>query len=52
MMVPSGNGNVPARYALIATSLPNFARMSLTGAPTRATEINVQSRYPAGSRTP
>src|SRR5215469_7470061 len=49
MTDPSGYGIVPWRNASIAMLLPNFARMSLTGLPTVATEINDQSRYPGGS---
>src|SRR5215470_8644808 len=52
MIVPSGKGSLPSRKAVIATGFPSFARMSLTGEPTRATEIKGQSRYPAGGSIP
>src|SRR5260370_5707421 len=48
MIAPSGNGSVPSRYALIATSLPRMARISLSLPASWATEINLQSRYPGG----
>jgi len=53
MIVPSGNGSVPSRKAFIAMSLPNWARNCFKLFPTKwATEINRQSRYPAGIVTP
>src|SRR5882672_1280478 len=48
MIVPSGNGSFPSRYALIAISLPRMARISLRLPSSWATEINLQSRYPGG----
>src|SRR5262245_15335559 len=52
MIVPSGNGSLPSRKALIATSLPRMARKSLRLPSSWATEINRQSRYPGGILTP
>src|SRR5882672_12493658 len=52
MIAPSGNGSLPSRYASIATSLPRMARISLRLPSSWATEINRQSRYPAGILTP
>jgi hypothetical protein len=52
MMVPSGYGSCPSREALIATSLPRMARKSLRLPSSWATEISLQSRYPAGILTP
>src|SRR6266511_558108 len=48
MMAPSVNGSVPSRYALTAISLPRMARISSRLPSSRATEINLQSRYPGG----
>src|SRR5580698_10102088 len=48
MIVPSGNGSVPSRYALIATSLPKTAPMLFRLPASWETEINLQSRYPGG----
>src|SRR6266536_626599 len=52
MIVPSGNGSFHSRDAVIATSLPRMARRSLRVPSSWATEINLQSRYPAGILTP
>src|SRR5262249_23033713 len=52
MIVPSGNGSLPSRTALIATSLHRMARKSLRLPSSWATEINLQSRYPGGILTP
>src|SRR5262245_7045794 len=48
MIAPSGKGSVPARYALIAASLPSTAAKLFRLASSWATEISFQSRYPAG----
>src|SRR6266581_4761001 len=48
MVVPSGKGNFPSRYALIATSLPIMAPKLLRLPSSWAREITLQSRYPGG----
>src|ERR1700735_4627559 len=52
MTAPSGYGSVASRAALIATSLPRMARISLRLPSSWATEINLQSRYSGGILPP
>src|SRR5882724_11302620 len=52
MIVPSGNGSFPSRYALVAISLPKTARKSLRLPSSWATETTGQSRYPGGVLIP
>src|SRR5262249_9136189 len=53
IIVPSGNRSLPSRKALIAISLPNWARTCFRLPPAKwFTEIKRQSRYPGGILIP
>src|ERR1700728_1676726 len=52
MIVPSGYGSFPSRYALIATSLPRIAAKLCRVPSSCATDTNLQSRYPGGILIP
>src|ERR1700733_3320723 len=52
MIVPSGYGSFPSRYALIATSLPRIAAKLCSVPSSWATDTNLQSRYPGGILIP